>query len=133
MERRTTVRLTHLYPTFLALHAARPRLPMCDHLRSSKLCSLVVASETAHCPGFGALPSAVSFMMNKGKGRGEWLEVKGMAGARRYGLMWLGDPDSRQGDSSSLEVYLVNRVVPDTRISASFSSCLQHYDPHKVL
>jgi hypothetical protein len=41
--------------------------------------------------------------MNKGRGQGEWLEAKGMAGARRYGRMWLGDPtpDSRQGDSSS--------------------------------
>jgi hypothetical protein len=46
--------------------------------------------------------------MNKGRERGEWLEAKGMAGARRYGRMWLGDPssDSRQGDSSSVEVYL---------------------------
>lgn len=90
IARRTAVRLTHLYPTFLALHAAGPRLSMCDHLRSSELCSLVVALVTAHCPGFGALPSAVSFMVNKGRKRGEWLEVKGMAGARRYGRMWLG-------------------------------------------
>jgi hypothetical protein len=77
---------------------------------------------TAHSPGFGALPSAVSLMMNKGKERGEWLEAKGMAGARRYGRMWLGDPtpDSKQGDSSSVEVYLSDRVLPHTRIFASF-------------
>lgn len=105
IRRRTVVRLTHLYPTFLALDAAGPRLSVCDHLRSSELYSLVVALVTAHCPGFGALPSSVSFMMNKGRERGEWLEAKGMAGARRYGRMWLGDyadPDSRQGDSCSL-------------------------------
>ena len=114
---------THLYPTFLALHAASARLSMRYHLRSSKLCSLVVTLVTAaHCPGFGALPSAVSLMMNKGREQGEWLEAKGMAGARRYGRMWLGDPtpDSRQGDSSSLGVYLADRVLPHTRIFASF-------------
>ena len=105
IRRRTVVRLTHLYPTFLALDAAGPRLSVCDHLRSSKLCSLFVALVTAHCPGFGALPSAVSFMMNKGRKRGEWLEVKGMAGARRYERMWLGSLRRsflRQGDSCSL-------------------------------
>jgi hypothetical protein len=42
--------------------------------------------------------------------------------------MWLGDPtpDSKQGDSSSVEVYLSDRVISHTRIFASFSSCLQY-------
>jgi hypothetical protein len=68
--------------------------------------------------------------MNKGRKRGEWLEAKGMAGARRYGRMWLGDPssDSRQGDSSSVELYLSDRVLPYTMIFAYFLPCFQHHD-----
>lgn len=85
-----TVRPTHLYPTFLALHAAGPRLPVCDHLQSSELCSLVVASVTAHCPGFDALPSAVFLMVARAESEADGWKQKGMAGARRYGRQWLG-------------------------------------------
>ena len=129
IRRRTVVRLTHLYPTFLALDAAGPRLSVCDHLRSSKLCSLFVALVTAHCPGFGALPSAVSFMMNKGRERGEWLEAKGMAGARRYGRMWLGDyadPDSRQGDSCILRCISHGQGCTSYQNFGIFFSSFQH-------
>jgi hypothetical protein len=115
---------THLYPTFLALHAASARLSMRYHLRSSELYSLPRGDFCDGGPLSWVWRVAKCSISHDGQGReqGEWLEAKGMAGARRYGRMWLGDPspDSRQGDSSSLEVYHSDRVLPYTRILASF-------------
>lgn len=132
----TTVRPTHLYPTFLALHAAGPRLSVRDHLQSSELCSLVVASVTAHCPGFGALPSAVSLMVSKGRERGGWLEVKGYGRceAVRTAVAWRHvDLDSGQGDSPSSELNTKDRVVPGAMILTTFPSCFQHHGTTLVL
>jgi hypothetical protein len=123
---------THLYPTFLALHAASARLSMRYHLRSSELCSLPLVTfvTAAHCPGFGALPSAVSLMMDKAEIKANgWKQkvwpVRG--GTDGCGLAIL-LPDSGQGDSSSLELYHSDRVLPHTRILASCLSSFWYYD-----